>query len=675
MSRRIAGLSDNNYNTNQVTDEQPTQTNQTPANQQSDPPEDYVVQPGDTLTKLASRRGILIRDILRDNPQVINPNRIFAGQHLRLPVDAQSVSYTVRRGDSLSGIARRHETTVGNIHRANRGQIGNSDLIYPGQRLRIPTRQGTTQTTGQNPAQTTQTPGTNQTQQPPQTEQTTPNQTPQNQPMTQPPATQTPTNGQTPQVTPRGELRLGVNEEYREALLLAQRRTGIDAAALAGVIDAEAAKDRRTGRWLPNSQASTSSARGLTQFTDDTWIAQARVRGSYLNEAALQRGFIRPRNNSFEIVNRTALLALRDDPTLSIVSAAEHGRDNLARLERNGFLPANLSDDEKAKYMYYAHHEGYGGAIRHLTDSRTADENTARRVLEGNSRVVSRYMNTTVADLVRRHNGSYREAYREFAEFEARRIFPAQVGRTANGNRIINQYVQRHGSYEQGYRAWLNDYTDSRIQPSRYREVGNGQTPTQPPTTPPQNQTPTQTGTTPNSSVQQTGNDTAPPNGELSPHLRLKHPNIRMSPLVRQRMSQIADEYHRLTGKNLTITDGDRTPSEQADRMFSRFRGGNFGGYRNRPLLNEVIAAYREGERRGESPTQIRDRMAQTIQNQVNRGDHISRHLVGQGADVRISDMSASDRAAFLRAVATVGGATKLNEGNHWHIQVDPNAQ
>lgn len=486
MGEGITRIGGNNYNFNRVADEQPTQTNQTQTNQPPDPPEDYIVRRGDTLTALASRRGILIRDILRDNPQITNPNQIYVGQHLRLPSGTPSVFYTVQRGDTLSGIARRHDTTAGDLHRANRGQIRDADLIYPGQRLRIPTRRETPPT------------GANETRQPAPEQQPPTEQIPQTPPVTQPPATQPPTNGQTPPVAARGELRLGVNEEYREALLLAERRTGIDAAALAGVIDAEAAKDRETGRWLPDSQASTSSARGLTQFTDDTWVAQARIRGSYLNETALQSGYIRPTDNGFEVLDRTALLALRDDPTLSIVSAAEHGRDNLARLERNGFLPANLSDDEKAKYMYYAHHEGYAGATRHLTDSRTADETAARRVLETNRAVVRARYGTTVAEFVERHNASYREAYQEFAESEARRIFPIQVGR-----RTVNQYVERHGSHEQGYRAWLNDYTDARIQPSRYREVGNGQTPTQ-----------------------EIENNAAPPDGEPSRHLRFSNDDI-----------------------------------------------------------------------------------------------------------------------------------------------------
>ena len=47
--------------------------------------------------------------------------------------------YRVRRGDTLSQIARRNRTSVGNLRRANRIR-GRSSLIRVGQRLKIPTR-------------------------------------------------------------------------------------------------------------------------------------------------------------------------------------------------------------------------------------------------------------------------------------------------------------------------------------------------------------------------------------------------------------------------------------------------------------------------------------------------------------------------------------------------------
>jgi LysM repeat protein len=46
--------------------------------------------------------------------------------------------YTVRCGDSLSSIAKRFDTTWRAIYRENKGKIDDPNMIYPGERLRIP---------------------------------------------------------------------------------------------------------------------------------------------------------------------------------------------------------------------------------------------------------------------------------------------------------------------------------------------------------------------------------------------------------------------------------------------------------------------------------------------------------------------------------------------------------
>lgn len=266
---------------------------------------------------------------------------------------------------------------------------------------------------------------------------------------------------QTPPSRTRGELSLGVNERYRDALLLAQRRTGIDASAIAGLINAEAARDRQ-GRWVADSYNERSGARGLTQFLAGTWIDRATAAGTYLNQTAVQRGLVRrERNGSFTVVDRQALLDLRNDPTASIVSAAEYGRDNLAGLGRLGVLPANITDDQRARYMYYAHHEGFAGAVRLLTDSRNVTEDAARVALVQNR-------GRTRAQALARQHGSYVAAYRAWTEERARYLFPTQLpGR--EGHRTIARYVAEHGDYEHGYRAWLEDYTARQVRPENYR--------------------------------------------------------------------------------------------------------------------------------------------------------------------------------------------------------------
>jgi LysM repeat protein len=157
----------------------------------------------------------------------------------------------------------------------------------------------------------------------------------------------------------------------------------------------------------------------------------------------------------------------------------------------------------------------------------------------------------------------------------------------------------------------------------------------------------------------------------LSPNIKLKNSNIQLSPLTKERMSKIADEYNRLTGKKLTITDGNRTPKDQAERIYDKIREGKADGlYKNKKLLAEIKTAYNAGVSKGESREQVTNRMAKVIQEQKNRGEYISKHLVGEGADVRINDMTAADRKAFQQAVDKVGGAKILNEGDHYHIEI-----
>ncbi|MET0649316.1 MAG: peptidoglycan-binding protein [Pyrinomonadaceae bacterium] len=262
---------------------------------------------------------------------------------------------------------------------------------------------------------------------------------------------------------PAGELNLGVNERYRDALLLAERRTGIDAAALAGLVNAEASRDGN-GRWIADSFNRQSNAAGLTQFLPRTWVDRATTADTYINELAVERGFVRrERGGGFTVVNREALLELRNDPTASIVSAAEYGRDNLRSLERNGVLPANMTDDDRARYMYYAHHEGFAGAVRLLTDSRGVTEDAARSAL-----TLGLNSRTAAAARARQH-GSYAAAFRVWTEERARRLFPSQFDGSPAARRTIDRYVTQHGDYEHGYRAWLEAYTARQVRPENYR--------------------------------------------------------------------------------------------------------------------------------------------------------------------------------------------------------------
>jgi len=103
----------------------------------------YTVQPGDTLSGIAARHGSTVDAIARANG-ISNPDFIQVGQQLSIPGAGGSApaqapsaqSYTVQPGDTLSGIAARHGSTVSAIAQAN--GISNPDFIQVGQQLSIP---------------------------------------------------------------------------------------------------------------------------------------------------------------------------------------------------------------------------------------------------------------------------------------------------------------------------------------------------------------------------------------------------------------------------------------------------------------------------------------------------------------------------------------------------------
>jgi spore coat assembly protein SafA len=104
------------------------------------PPEVYVVRPGDTLFAIARRFGVTLEQLLAANPQITDPDRIFPGERINIPAAAPppgTMFYTVQPGDTLFLIARRFDTTVETLLRLN-PQITNPALIFPGQSIRVP---------------------------------------------------------------------------------------------------------------------------------------------------------------------------------------------------------------------------------------------------------------------------------------------------------------------------------------------------------------------------------------------------------------------------------------------------------------------------------------------------------------------------------------------------------
>ncbi|HRC85556.1 MAG TPA: LysM peptidoglycan-binding domain-containing protein [Thermoanaerobaculia bacterium] len=97
----------------------------------------YTVREGDTLSGIAARNGISLDRLIAANPQIGDPNLIHPGDRVHLPSGAGS-RYTVRAGDTLSAIAARSGVQLDRLVAAN-PQIANPNLIHPGDVINIPT--------------------------------------------------------------------------------------------------------------------------------------------------------------------------------------------------------------------------------------------------------------------------------------------------------------------------------------------------------------------------------------------------------------------------------------------------------------------------------------------------------------------------------------------------------
>ena len=157
-------------------------------------------------------------------------------------------------------------------------------------------------------------------------------------------------------------LTKGVRPDVVSAIQQASAQTGVDFSYLMQKAEAESS-------FNPEAQASTSSARGLFQFIDQTWLETLDRHGDAHGLGKAAALITRSSNGEFEVKDpafRREILAMRDNPRIAAMMAAELAKDNQASLEQS--LGRKVGNAE----MYMAHFLGAGGAARFLA---TLDDN------------------------------------------------------------------------------------------------------------------------------------------------------------------------------------------------------------------------------------------------------------------------------------------------------------
>lgn len=109
----------------------------------------------------------------------------------------------------------------------------------------------------------------------------------------------------------------------------------------------------------PKAAATTSSARGLFQFIDQTWLGTVKEAGAHLGYGKYADAITRDPSGSYSVSDptaRAAIMRLRDDPDAASSMAAVLTQSNSFKL--TGKIGRRPTDAE----LYMAHFMGVGGA-------------------------------------------------------------------------------------------------------------------------------------------------------------------------------------------------------------------------------------------------------------------------------------------------------------------------
>ncbi len=121
-------------------------------------------------------------------------------------------------------------------------------------------------------------------------------------------------------------------------------------------------------RLDPSARASTSSAQGLFQFIDQTWLTTLKEAGPAYGYTRYANAINQTAAGRYEITDpsmRNAVMALRSDPTANALMAGAYTRNN------SMLLTAGLGRKPTDGELYIAHFLGADGATRLIGAAQT----------------------------------------------------------------------------------------------------------------------------------------------------------------------------------------------------------------------------------------------------------------------------------------------------------------
>lgn len=126
-----------------------------------------------------------------------------------------------------------------------------------------------------------------------------------------------------------------------------------------------------------NAQSSTSSAAGLFQFVDQTWLGLVKSHGAKYGLNSLADAINITPDGRYHAANdsdRQTILALKKDPQISALMAGEYARST------QGAMEANLGRPVCGGELYAAHFLGADAACKLIRTSQSAPQASAAQI-------------------------------------------------------------------------------------------------------------------------------------------------------------------------------------------------------------------------------------------------------------------------------------------------------
>ena len=523
------------------------------------PPSVYTVKKGDTMTGIAVNHNVSFAALKVVNPQIRNTSLIFPGDKVNIPSN-QAASYTVQHGDTLSKIASKNNTSVAALDAAN-PQIRNLNRIYPGDVLKLPTAE-------------TKKIGTD---------------------------TGAPVQDIISVPTGTGDVRTMFDPAKGSSALGAiiignaegtRTRTGGMTNAYEGHIDPGNGKGNRGSfsyqHGTPGMTAAQADSAQLTKLTRQIPIFETAARN-----AGVDPNNVTAATAYLDLYNQSESAAGRFLNQIGYLNEAGISNQSVTELRFRSFVDVSTGSRFRFPSGNYV-----GGGFANI-----AERNLGRTPTEGEIHSVIR------TDQARRQN--------------------AMAGAINSLNNQGN--IQGPGGLTSSERP--------------VAKPPIGLTSSERPVAKPADLT------------------------VMAEAIRFpSNRGLDLPPSVIRQANSLHDAVRAETGYRINVTSGYRDAGRQASAMYDNMAKGTEAPYKNKVAYNEIRAAYNEGRKADLNKAEIVADMTAVIQAQVDRGIFISRHQISKGLDISTPPKGiASDVLQAIRNHPQVESV--LREGNHYHIQ------